>query len=138
MNYGFGHDDSGKPVLHKPAHVNLGLAIDLAKPDGTRQLLVPSIKGAEGMDFAHFWTAYEEIVKRRAAASSEVADFQGTTISLTNPAPSAPCTRCRGSCRARARSSASGARVPRRVAGREQRDAQPQCRVQDPHDHVDL
>ena len=85
MNYGFGHDDSGKPVLHKPAHVNLGLAIDLAKPDGTRQLLVPSIKGAEGMDFAHFWTAYEEIVKKARGGKLEVADFQGTTISLTNP-----------------------------------------------------
>ena len=36
----------------QPAHINLGLAIDLAKPDGTRQLLVPSIKGADTMDFA--------------------------------------------------------------------------------------
>ena len=136
MNYGFGHDDSGKPVLHKPAHVNLGLAIDLAKPDGTRQLLVPSIKGAEGMDFAHFWTAYEEIVKKARGGKLEVADFQGTTISLTNH-------------RNRALGAAAhagpghdhrrrGARVPRRVAGREQRDAQPQCRVQGPHDHVDL
>ena len=85
MNYGFGHDDSRQAGSPKPAHVNLGLAIDLAKPDGTRQLLVPSIKGAEGMDFAHFWTAYEEIVKKARGGKLEVADFQGTTISLTNP-----------------------------------------------------
>jgi 2-oxoglutarate dehydrogenase E1 component len=85
MNNGFGHDDKGKPVLVRPAHVNLGLAIDMAKADGTRQLLVPSIKGTEAMDFAHFWTAYEEIVKKARSGKLEVSDFQGTTISLTNP-----------------------------------------------------
>ncbi len=85
MNNGFGHDEKGKPVLVQPAHVNLGLAIDLAKPDGTRQLLVPSIKAAETMDFAHFWTAYEEMVKKARGGNLTVEDFQGTTISLTNP-----------------------------------------------------
>ena len=84
MNVGFDVID-GKPTLIQPAHINLGLAIDLAKPDGTRQLLVPSIKGAESMSFAHFWTAYEEIVKKARNNKLEVADFQGTTISLTNP-----------------------------------------------------
>jgi multifunctional 2-oxoglutarate metabolism enzyme len=45
MNYSYAEVD-GKPSLVKPEHVNLGLAIDIAKPDGTRQLLVPSIKSA--------------------------------------------------------------------------------------------
>ncbi|MGG5260010.1 multifunctional oxoglutarate decarboxylase/oxoglutarate dehydrogenase thiamine pyrophosphate-binding subunit/dihydrolipoyllysine-residue succinyltransferase subunit [Phycicoccus avicenniae] len=85
MNNGFGHDEKGKPVLVTPAHVNLGLAIDLAKPDGTRQLLVPSIKAAETMDFAHFWTAYEDVVKKARGGKLTVEDFQGTSISLTNP-----------------------------------------------------
>ena len=85
MNNGFGTTPSGKPVLVTPAHVNLGLAIDLAKPDGTRQLLVPSIKAAETMDFAHFWTAYEEMVKKARGGKLTVEDFQGTSISLTNP-----------------------------------------------------
>ncbi|WP_299441118.1 multifunctional oxoglutarate decarboxylase/oxoglutarate dehydrogenase thiamine pyrophosphate-binding subunit/dihydrolipoyllysine-residue succinyltransferase subunit [uncultured Phycicoccus sp.] len=85
MNNGFGHDEKGKPVLVAPAHVNLGIAIDLPKSDGTRQLLVPSIKAAETMDFAHFWTAYEEVVKKARAGKLTVEDFQGTTISLTNP-----------------------------------------------------
>ncbi|MGH3445111.1 MAG: 2-oxo acid dehydrogenase subunit E2, partial [Nocardioidaceae bacterium] len=40
MNNGFEVVD-GKPNLVAPAHVNLGLAIDLPKPDGTRQLVVP-------------------------------------------------------------------------------------------------
>ncbi|MDQ3663823.1 MAG: 2-oxo acid dehydrogenase subunit E2, partial [Actinomycetota bacterium] len=40
MNRAYDVDDKGKPVLVTPAHVNLGLAIDVSKPDGTRQLLV--------------------------------------------------------------------------------------------------
>ncbi|HEU5035016.1 MAG TPA: multifunctional oxoglutarate decarboxylase/oxoglutarate dehydrogenase thiamine pyrophosphate-binding subunit/dihydrolipoyllysine-residue succinyltransferase subunit, partial [Mycobacteriales bacterium] len=84
MNNGFDVVD-GKPTLITPAHVNLGLAIDMAKPDGTRQLLVPSIKGAETMNFAAFWTAYEDLVRKARTNKLAVTDFQGTTISLTNP-----------------------------------------------------
>ncbi|WP_415101023.1 multifunctional oxoglutarate decarboxylase/oxoglutarate dehydrogenase thiamine pyrophosphate-binding subunit/dihydrolipoyllysine-residue succinyltransferase subunit [Nocardioides sp.] len=84
MNVGFQVVD-GKPTLVNPAHVNLGLAIDMPKPDGTRQLLVPAIKAAEAMDFAAFWTAYETLVTRARDGKLAVADFQGTTISLTNP-----------------------------------------------------
>lgn len=84
MNAGYTLVD-GKPAVVQPAHVNLGLAIDLAKPDGTRQLLVPSIKKAETLDFAQFWTAYEDVVRRARAGKLTVEDFAGTTISLTNP-----------------------------------------------------
>ncbi|HEX8972690.1 multifunctional oxoglutarate decarboxylase/oxoglutarate dehydrogenase thiamine pyrophosphate-binding subunit/dihydrolipoyllysine-residue succinyltransferase subunit [Oryzihumus sp.] len=84
MNNGYTEKD-GKPALVRPAHVNLGLAIDIAKPDGTRQLLVPSIKAAEAMDFAHFWTAYEDVVRKARNNKLTVDDFAGTTISLTNP-----------------------------------------------------
>ncbi|WP_029253171.1 multifunctional oxoglutarate decarboxylase/oxoglutarate dehydrogenase thiamine pyrophosphate-binding subunit/dihydrolipoyllysine-residue succinyltransferase subunit [Paraoerskovia marina] len=75
----------GKPAVNQPAHVGFGLAIDLAKPDGSRQLLVPSIKKAETLDFAQFWTAYEDLVRKARGSKLTVADFQGTTISLTNP-----------------------------------------------------
>ncbi len=84
MNYGFMEKD-GKPALVQPAHVNFGLAIDLQKPDGSRTLVVPSIKSAEEMDFVHFWTAYEDMVKKARGNKLTVEDFQGTTISLTNP-----------------------------------------------------
>src|SRR5690606_14872844 len=84
MNVGYDEVD-GKPTLIQPAHVNLGLAIDVPKKDGTRQLLVPSIKAAETMNFAQFWTAYEEVVKKARDGKLEISDFQGTTISLTNP-----------------------------------------------------
>ena len=75
----------GKPALSVPAHVNLGIAIDLAKADGTRQLLVPSIKATEPMNFAQFWAAYEDVIRRARGNKLTVDDFAGTTISLTNP-----------------------------------------------------
>ena len=84
MNVGFDVVD-GKPNLITPAHINLGLAIDVQKADGTRQLLVPSIKAAERMDFAAFWTAYEDVVIRTRDGKLTVEDFQGTTISPDQP-----------------------------------------------------
>ncbi len=84
MNNGFDVVD-GKPTLVRPAHINLGLAIDMQKPDGTRQLLVPSIKAAEDLDFAAFWSAYEDVIRKARNNKLTVDDFQGTSISLTNP-----------------------------------------------------
>lgn len=75
----------GKPAIGHPEHINLGIAIDFTKPDGTRQLLVPSIKGCEGLDFAQFWRAYEATVAKARSGSLTVEDFAGTTVSLTNP-----------------------------------------------------
>jgi 2-oxoglutarate dehydrogenase E1 component len=74
-----------KPAIIKYPHVGLGLAIDLAKPDGSRQLLVPNIKFADVLDFAQFWSTYDDLVKRARAGKLTVEDFQGTTISVTNP-----------------------------------------------------
>ena len=84
MNSYFGEID-GKPAVGKPEHINLGIAIDLAKADGSRQLLVPSIKGCENLDFGQFWVAYEEVVKKARSGALTVEDFAGTTVSLTNP-----------------------------------------------------
>ena len=75
----------GKPGVLAPGHVNLGLAIDVTGRDGSRQLLVPSIKAAETMDFRQFWMAYEDIVRRARTQKLTVDDYAGTTITLTNP-----------------------------------------------------
>ena len=84
MNAFFGELD-GKPAVGHPEHINLGIAIDLAKEDGSRQLLVPSIKGCEDLDFGQFWNAYEEVVRKARTGALTVEDFAGTTVSLTNP-----------------------------------------------------
>ena len=75
----------GKPTLVQHKDVNLGIAIDLPKPDGTRALLVPSIKKSQNMDFQEYVAAYEELVKRARGNKLTAADFAGTTVSLTNP-----------------------------------------------------
>ncbi|MCC9739463.1 multifunctional oxoglutarate decarboxylase/oxoglutarate dehydrogenase thiamine pyrophosphate-binding subunit/dihydrolipoyllysine-residue succinyltransferase subunit [Streptomyces sp. MNU89] len=84
MNYSFTERD-GKPTLVKPDHVNLGLAIDLVKPNGDRQLVVAAIKKAETLSFFEFWQAYEDIVRRARANKLTMEDFTGVTASLTNP-----------------------------------------------------
>ncbi|WP_205649444.1 multifunctional oxoglutarate decarboxylase/oxoglutarate dehydrogenase thiamine pyrophosphate-binding subunit/dihydrolipoyllysine-residue succinyltransferase subunit [Agromyces sp. LHK192] len=75
----------GKPSLVKPAHIGLGIAIDIPKPDGTRALLVPAIKRAETMTFNEYLAAYEDLVSRARQNKLKADDFQGATISLTNP-----------------------------------------------------
>ncbi|MFI1980007.1 multifunctional oxoglutarate decarboxylase/oxoglutarate dehydrogenase thiamine pyrophosphate-binding subunit/dihydrolipoyllysine-residue succinyltransferase subunit [Streptomyces wedmorensis] len=84
MNYSFAEKD-GKPTLVKPEHVNFGLAIDLVKPNGDRQLVVAGIKKAETLNFFEFWQAYEDIVKRARVGKLTMEDFTGVTVSLTNP-----------------------------------------------------
>lgn len=75
----------GKPSVVAPAHVNLGIAIDIPKPDGTRALLVPSIKRADTLSFSEYLASYEDLVTRARNNKLTAADFQGTTVSLTNP-----------------------------------------------------
>ncbi|MGV9242813.1 multifunctional oxoglutarate decarboxylase/oxoglutarate dehydrogenase thiamine pyrophosphate-binding subunit/dihydrolipoyllysine-residue succinyltransferase subunit [Streptomyces sp. NPDC003710] len=84
MNWSFAEKD-GKPTLVKPEHVNLGLAIDLVKPNGDRQLVVAAIKKAETLNFFEFWQAYEDIVRRARDGKLTMDDFTGVTVSLTNP-----------------------------------------------------
>ncbi|AKC41188.1 alpha-ketoglutarate decarboxylase [Mycobacteroides chelonae] len=84
MNRHFAEVD-GKPVAITPAHVNLGLAIDLPGKDGNRTLVVAAIKGCEEMAFGQFINAYEDIVRRARDGKLTAEDFSGVTISLTNP-----------------------------------------------------
>ncbi|MGP6176546.1 multifunctional oxoglutarate decarboxylase/oxoglutarate dehydrogenase thiamine pyrophosphate-binding subunit/dihydrolipoyllysine-residue succinyltransferase subunit [Microbacterium sp. A196] len=75
----------GKPSVVAPAHVNLGIAIDLPKPDGTRALMVPSIKRADTLTFTEYLAAYEDLVTRARGNKLTAADHAGATVSLTNP-----------------------------------------------------
>ncbi|MSZ19318.1 MAG: multifunctional oxoglutarate decarboxylase/oxoglutarate dehydrogenase thiamine pyrophosphate-binding subunit/dihydrolipoyllysine-residue succinyltransferase subunit [Actinobacteria bacterium] len=74
-----------KPVVVQPANINFGLAIDIPKPDGSRALVVPNIKRAQRLNFAEYLAAYEELVAKARTNTLTAGDFQGTTISLTNP-----------------------------------------------------
>jgi 2-oxoglutarate dehydrogenase E1 component len=81
----FYDEPEGVPSLVVPAHINIGLAIDIPKPDGTRALVVPGIKKAEQMSFADFLAAYEDVVARARANKLTADDYAGNTVSLTNP-----------------------------------------------------
>ncbi len=84
MNQGYGLVN-GAPSRLENQSINLGIAIDIEKKDGSRNLLVPNIKGGEAMNFAEFFEAYNEQVKKARDGKLAIEDFQGTTISLTNP-----------------------------------------------------
>ena len=77
--------DDGKPRLVVNDHVNMALAVDKEKPDGSRTLLTPVIKGADTMDFAEFLGAYNEQIRKVQANKLTVDDFMGANVSLTNP-----------------------------------------------------
>src|SRR6266487_2949060 len=75
----------GKPHRLDPQGVNLGLAVDVEKKDGSRALVVPVIKHAERMDFAAFHATYETLVDKARTNKLLPDDFAGATITLTNP-----------------------------------------------------
>lgn len=84
MNDGYEVQDGVSMRVKRP-DVNLGVAVDVQKKDGSRTLLVPNIKAANRLNFIEFFNAYQDVIKRARDGKLAVADFQGTTISLTNP-----------------------------------------------------
>jgi 2-oxoglutarate dehydrogenase E1 component len=84
MTHAFQEID-GKPHRVDPGAIGLGLAVDVEKKDGSRALVVPVIKHAEGMDFAAFHAAYEGLVEKARTNRLMPDDFTGGTIQLTNP-----------------------------------------------------
>ena len=75
----------GKPHRVTPQGIGLGLAVDVERKDGSRGLVVPVIKHAEGMDFAAFHQTYEALVDKARTNKLLPDDFAGGTITLTNP-----------------------------------------------------
>ena len=84
MNSAFLMND-GQPARLDRDDVNLGLAIDVERKDGARSLVVPNVKRANAMDFAQFLRTYNDVVRKARNNTLEISDFEGTTISLTNP-----------------------------------------------------
>ncbi len=76
---------NGSPSRYQRESVTLGIAIDIQKKDGSRSLMVPNIKSADKMNFAQFLESYDDVVKRAREGKLTMQDFQGTSISLTNP-----------------------------------------------------
>ena len=77
--------EDGKPRLIVNDHVNMSLAVDVEKNDGSRTLLVPVLRDCDLLDFNGFLAAYEEVIRKVKGNTLTVEDFQGANISLTNP-----------------------------------------------------
>src|SRR4051812_12468050 len=75
----------GKPFAIEGGPVNLGIAVDVEKKDGSHTLMVPAIKGADALDFTGFHSRYEELIAKTRENKLSADDFQETNISLTNP-----------------------------------------------------
>ncbi len=84
LNHAFA-ENGGEPFRVVRNQVNIGLAVDVAGKDGSRSLKVPNVKNADTMNFAQFVAAYDDIVTRARTNKLQISDFEGTTISLTNP-----------------------------------------------------
>lgn len=59
--------------------MNISLAIDLTRLDGTRSLVVPNIRDAGALTFDAFITAYDDIVRKARSGTLEPANFQETS-----------------------------------------------------------
>ena len=84
LNHAYG-EVNGEPVRVVHPQTNLGIAVDVAGRDGNRNLVVPNIKNAGQADFAQYVAMFDDLVDRARKGKLSPADFQGTTISLTNP-----------------------------------------------------
>ena len=84
INHAYAEKDA-QPFRVLNAQVNLGIAVDVAGKDGARSLVVPNIKNTGALNFQQYLTAFDDLIARARSGKLTPADFQGTTISLTNP-----------------------------------------------------
>ncbi len=75
----------GKPNRVRDGRVNLGLAVDVEKKDGSRTLMVPVIIDAGRLSFARFIDAYDALVEKARTNTLGADDLVGANITLTNP-----------------------------------------------------
>src|SRR5207302_2335318 len=73
------------PYRLRDGQVNLGLAVDVEKRDGSRTLIVPVITDAGRLPFARFVEAYDALVEKARTNTLTADDLLGANITLTNP-----------------------------------------------------
>ena len=84
MSHHFAEID-GKPHRVDDGGVNLGLAVDVEKKDGSRTLMVPVIRDAGRLSFSQFLDAYNALVDKARTNTLGADDLVGANVSLTNP-----------------------------------------------------
>ncbi len=84
INHAYTEVEGRASRIERP-QINLGIAVDVERKDGSRLLMVPNIKNAASLGFFAFFRGLSELFARVRASKAEPSDFQGTTITLTNP-----------------------------------------------------
>lgn len=85
VNHAFASNPAGELFRIVKKEVNFGLAVDVAGKNGSRSLVVPNIKNAGSLSFTQYAAAFDDLVNRARTGKLALPDFQGTSISLTNP-----------------------------------------------------
>jgi 2-oxoglutarate decarboxylase len=75
----------GKPRLVRNEHVNWASRSTSEGPTAAAPSWCRCIRDADTLDFAGFLAAYEELIRKVKTNKLTVDDFQGATITLTNP-----------------------------------------------------
>ncbi|MEA2179714.1 MAG: hypothetical protein QOG77_3011, partial [Solirubrobacteraceae bacterium] len=75
----------GKPHRVDDGAVNLGIAVDVEKKDGSRTLMVPVIRDAGRKTFPEFMAAFAELIAKARENKLSADDLTGANVSLTNP-----------------------------------------------------
>ena len=75
----------GIPHRIRRTSVNFGVAIDVTRKDGSRLLMVPSVKDAQNLNFNHFIERMDILISKARASKLDLNDLSGATVSLTNP-----------------------------------------------------
>jgi 2-oxoglutarate dehydrogenase E1 component len=86
----------GKPQRVHDGQVNLGLAVDVEKRDGSRTLMVPVILDAGRMPFDRFVQHYDALVEKARTNTLTADELAGPTSPSPTRAASARSRRCRG------------------------------------------
>jgi 2-oxoglutarate dehydrogenase E1 component len=75
----------GKPTRIDDDAVNLGIAVDVEKKDGTRTLMVPVIRDAGRLSFSDFKAAFDALIAKARENKLGADDLVGANVQLTNP-----------------------------------------------------
>jgi 2-oxoglutarate dehydrogenase E1 component len=76
---------NGQPARIKRTAINIGLAVDTTRKDGSRLLVVPSVKNSQALNFSEFCKGYDELISKARTNKLGIDELTGATISLTNP-----------------------------------------------------
>ena len=85
LNHAFSSNPAGELFRIVKKEINFGLAVDVPGKNGARSLVVPNIKNAGSLSFTEYAAAFDALVGRARVNKLALPDFQGTSISLTNP-----------------------------------------------------